>query len=134
MNGSLLGFSTPTGGVLSATVRAEGKFSNFGDPGRSEFVDEVRYSLNGKDITFSTVSFAVLKELKDISNQIYFDFTGTGKVTSASKSEATFTWNGKIEGGGGVFLKVPTSGTFEAKGKLFGMKHEIEITKLTVIY
>jgi hypothetical protein len=136
LHGSLTGFAHGTGGSLLANFEATGKLENFGGPHKkdqSELIGEVRYiPKTSGEIMFTAEKLAVLEDKQAPADQIYFDYSGTGKFTSKSKSEATFTWNGMITGGAGVFGMV-APGTFHAHGTLFGgTKNEIKITKLTV--
>jgi hypothetical protein len=128
IHGTLQKFS-PGPGVATATFACRGDLKHFSNA--SLFVGNVEYlvTMNGKDITYtSSGSPALVDENSNGADKILVDFAGHGKVTSKSKSEATFTWNGSVVGGAGIYSGVAPGTEFHAHGDLFGNTFKIKAT------
>jgi hypothetical protein len=128
IHGTLQQFGPGSGVIGTATFGCKGDLKHFSKA--SLFVGSVQYTVsgNGKDITFtSSGSPSLVNEHKNVDT-ILVDFAGTGKVTSKTKSEATFTWNGSVVGGAGGYSGVAHGTEFHAHGDLFGHTFKIKAT------
>jgi hypothetical protein len=128
IHGVLQQFGPGAGVVATATFGCKGDLKHFS--ATSFFIGSVQYSVNGngKDITFTSSGTPSLTNEHHQADVINFHFTGTGKVTSKSKSEATFTWNGTVVGGAGGYSEVAHGTVFHAHGHLFGNTMKITAT------
>jgi hypothetical protein len=141
--------SLAPGATGSIQFLGDGKLAHFGkgkSPATNKEVHVISYfsntqplfyqvGVNGKNISFSQTTGA---ELEDglTHDKIFVQFTGSGEVTNAKKSEASFSWHGNVTGGTGGYINVstvPTTALFQAAGKFVGTDGKITVKLVKVL-
>jgi hypothetical protein len=131
LEGSLTKFSPGAGVIGTATFGCKGKLKDFSH--KSLFLGSVEYLVtqNAKDVTYTSSGSQSLTDENNNADTILVNFTGHGEVTNKKESKATFEWNGSVSGGTGKYANM--TGTFHAKGDLFGNTFKMKATlKVTI--